>query len=75
MKFKILKKKTIANGEVQKIWNARQFIRRILTILIVVIILMLLMILRPSVIRKKHFKIYGVEIGYLAPGNYYPYIT
>jgi hypothetical protein len=65
MKFNITTKKTSANGAGQKLWKARKFRRRILTIILVVIILMFLMILRPSIIRKKHFKSYGAEIGYL----------
>ena len=59
MKFKLITKKTISNQEGQKFWKARKFRRRIQAVLIVLAILMLLMILRPSVIRKKHLKIYG----------------
>jgi hypothetical protein len=63
MKFKLITKKTIPTEEGQKLWKARKSRRRILWILIVVIILMFLMILRPSVIRKKHLRTYGAEIG------------
>jgi hypothetical protein len=59
MKFKIITKKTIPDEEGQKLWKARKSRRRILAVLIVLAILMLLVILRPSVIRKKHLKIYG----------------
>jgi heme/copper-type cytochrome/quinol oxidase subunit 2 len=69
MKFKITTKKTISNGEAQKRWKARQSRRRILAIILVVIILMFLMILRPSVIRKKHLRSYGAEIGHLSPAE------
>jgi len=44
-------------GKGQKPQETRKF--RPLTVLIVLAILMLLMILRPSVIRKKHLRIYG----------------
>jgi hypothetical protein len=75
MKFKIITKKTIDKGEAQQFWKARQSRKRILAIILVVIILLFLMILRPSVIRKKHLRTYGAEIGHLAPENSYPYIT
>ena len=75
MKFKIITKKTISNEEGQKLFKARKFWLQILAILLVVIILVFLMILRPSVIRKKHFRSYGAEIGNLAPENSCPYVT
>ena len=49
----------MVRGKGQKPQETRLFRRRILAVLIVLAILILLMILRPSVIRKKHFKIYG----------------
>jgi hypothetical protein len=74
MKFKIIIKKTISDEEDQRLWRARQSRRRILAIILIVIILMILMILRPSVMRKKHFRVYGAEIGHLAPEKSYPYV-
>jgi hypothetical protein len=53
----------MVNGKGQKPRETRKFRRRILAVLIVLAILMLLMILRPSVIRKRHLKVYGAEIG------------
>jgi hypothetical protein len=69
MKFKITTKKTIPDVEAQKAWKSRQSRKLTLAIILVVIILMFLMILRPSVIRKKHLRSYGAEIGYLSPAK------
>jgi hypothetical protein len=69
MKFKITTKKTIPDVEAQKAWKARQSKKLILAIILIVIILMFLMILRPSVIRKKHLRSYGAEIGHLTSEN------
>ena len=49
----------MVRGKGQKPQETRKFRLRILAVLIVLIILMVLMILRPSVIRKKHLKVYG----------------
>jgi heme/copper-type cytochrome/quinol oxidase subunit 2 len=69
MKFKITTKKTIPDVEAQKAWKSRQSRKLTLAIILVVIILMFLMILRPSVIRKKHLRSYGAEIGHLSPAE------
>jgi hypothetical protein len=60
-----LTRKNMVRGKGQKPKKTREFRRRILAVLIVLIILMLLMILRPSVIRKKHLKVYDAAIGSL----------
>jgi len=49
----------MVRGKGQKPQETRKFRLRILAVLIVLAILVLLMILRPSIIRKKHFKVYG----------------
>ena len=65
----------MVRGKGQKPLKTRLFRPQMLAGLIVLIILMVLMILRPSVIRKKHVKIYGAAIGFFAPENSSPYLT
>jgi hypothetical protein len=65
----------MVQGKGQKPQGTRSIRPRILAVLIVLIILILLVILRPSILRKKHLKIYGAETGFLPAENSHPYLT